>query len=54
MFFQVTLLKAMEPTRDRIATNPLQQHDHNSPEDGMQDIEMIVASERVKERGKHL
>ena len=34
--------------RDNVATEPFQRHDHDLPEDGMQDIGMVVVSERVK------
>jgi hypothetical protein len=34
--------------RDNVAIDPFQRHDHGLPEDGMQDIEMVVVSERVK------
>ena len=34
--------------RDHVATEPFQQYDHDLPEDGMYDVEMVVASERVK------
>jgi hypothetical protein len=43
--------------RDHVATGPFQRHDHDLPEDGTEDIEMVVASERVQfrqERAKRL
>jgi hypothetical protein len=42
--------------RDHVAADPFQQHDHDLPKDGMQDIEMVVVSKRVnlgQERAKH-
>ena len=36
--------------RDRLANNPFQPHDHDIPEDGMQDIEVVVASKGIKLR----
>ena len=43
--------------KHHVATDTFQRHDHHLPEDGMQDIEMVVASERAKlgkERTKRL
>jgi len=34
--------------RDRLATNSFQRHDRDMPEDGMQDIEVVVASKGIK------
>ena len=33
---------------DQVKTDPFQPHDPDSPEDEMQGIEMVAASERVK------
>ena len=34
--------------KNHVATSPFQRHDHVLPKDGTEDIEMVVASERVK------
>ena len=43
--------------RDHVVTDPFQRHDFDLPKNGMHDLEMVVASERVKlrqERTKRL